>query len=136
MQGTIGSPATLKLRNLLVALSCVCLVSAGCTTPRALGLDPPPVAADEDVAPGRAVIVVLHDGSEIRAKIAAADADGLTLTRGSYRQPRYVSYGDMRSLKVRDLATGRTVVAVIGGTLLVAAGVLVHLIVENAQNSD
>jgi hypothetical protein len=136
IQGRAGFPSAGTLRQLMVALTTVCLVASGCTTVRTVPLNPPPDPAHRDVATGRGVTVLLPDGTQVRAEVLTADAGGLTVRAGAFGQPRYLAFSDMESLHVHDRATGRTVAAVVGGTLLVATAVLYYLLVQYHKNDD
>jgi hypothetical protein len=123
-----------RMKLLMVTLVGVCLVSSGCTVSRTVPLHPPPVSTDQVLVPGRDVIIQLSDGTELRAGIVATDESGLTVQNGAWGQPRYLPFADMESLSVRQPSRGRTVMAAIGGTLLVAAGVLFHLLQQRFAN--
>jgi hypothetical protein len=124
------------LQQAIVMLLGVCLACSGCTTTRAVALDPPPAASAREFEPGRRVAVVLRDGTEIRGWVVAAREDGLTIDSGSSGRPRDVAFRDMKSLQVRDPSKGRTIAAAIGGVLVVAAGVLYLILLERAKHDD
>jgi hypothetical protein len=122
------------MKLLMVTLLGICLASSGCTVSRTVPLNPAPVSADQVVVPGRNVVLQLSDGTEVRARIVAMDESGLTVQAGAWGQPRHVPFAEMESLSVRQPSRGRTVVAAIGGTLLVAAGVLAYLLQQRLAN--
>jgi hypothetical protein len=125
-----------RMKLLMIMLLGMCLACSGCTTIRPVTLDPPPVPARGTLEPGQRVTAVLHDGREVGGTIIAADENGLTVRPGAFGTPHQVAFADMASLQMREIATGRTVAAVIGSTLVVAAGVLYYLLLQRAQDSD
>lgn len=122
--------------KLLMMLLGVCLACSGCTTIRPVTLDPPPVPARGTLEPGQRVIAVLHDGRKVGGTLIAADEHGLTVRPSAFGTPHQVEFADMASLQIREIATGRTVAAVIGSTLVVAAGVFYYMVLQVARNSD
>jgi len=112
-----------------------CLASAGCTAPRMMALDPPPVVSSGDFEPGQRVMVVLRDGTRIKGRIAAATEDGLAIDPSASGRQRDVAFADMQQLKLRESSTARTVAA-IGGALLAVVGVLYVIAVNQHKNDD
>ena len=120
----------------LVMLLGMCLMCSGCTAPRAMALDPPPVVPAKELGAGRPVTVVLRDGTRIKGWIVAARADGLTVNPGSYGTERDVAFREMKSLHVRGPSKGRTIAAAIGGAALAVLGVLYLVAMERASHDD
>ncbi len=125
MQSGSRSGFAKAMKQAIVMLLGISLVCSGCTAPRAVALDPPPVASAREFEPGRRAAVELRDGTWIRGRIVAARENGLTIDPGSRGARRDVAFSDMKTLQVRRPSIGLTVAAAIGGAALVALGALV-----------
>jgi small nuclear ribonucleoprotein (snRNP)-like protein len=75
------------------------------------------------------VRVKLNDGTELRGYLSQIENDSFTITDKATNKATSVSYGDVRSLKLKGkgLPTGAKVLIVVGIGVAVTAGVIAYL---------
>jgi hypothetical protein len=114
-----------------IALATICLAAAGCTTTRTL---PVPRAATQaqtsSIKPGSKIIVTLRSGETRNFRVTAVEPDALV------GKDTRIPFADIEKLQEKIVNSGRTVGAVVGGTLLVLGGAFALYVHEVAKNDE
>lgn len=120
-----------KRKSTAIILISACLILTGCTTVRTFPL--PRAAAEAQasgIRKGDHVMVRLRSGETRDFRVKAIEADALVSRSGR------VAFADIEKLQREQVAIGRTAALVAGVVATVALGLFVHMVAENARNSD
>lgn len=83
---------------------------------------PDPKAQAAALGVGHKAVVTLTDGSEVKGKITALDANSLTIDKGKSKGSSQLAYADVRRIR-RDGMTGMEKATVITVTAVVVVGI-------------